>query len=307
MAFALNARMPRPNVTATQRAQTPQPMGWPKVAGQQRPTGQPFNPGVIDIRPGLPGGPPAGPGGIPAGPGGVPFGPGHPLWDGPPGIPQGMGGGRPMGGLMPMPSGGVQPGKSYRLGGIDGASFGGGFGASPSPYGQQYGGGGNPYGNSDFTVGTSIQPQGVYTPQATQTAMNQAIAGGQQTAYGTPQASMMGFAQNSPALASRNTYNAAQAIGASRGDAEAIRLGDRSANLQNILAGQTARATDVLGQLGNLGNYYNMNQGYGNQMLDMQQAYGNQMQNYGLGTAQNLLGGGGGGSFQNFLNALNWQ
>jgi len=159
------------------------------------------------------------------------------------------------------------------------------------------GGNNNPYAGNNITIGSQVNPTGVYTPQATQTAMNQAIAAGQQTAYGTPHSGMMGILGNSPTLASQNAYNAANAVAQGRANAESIRLGDRAANLQNILAGQVGRGTDILGQLGNLGNLNQMNQDYTNQMQNMQ-----------LGAFQNLLGGfGGGNSFQNFLDALYWQ
>ncbi len=174
-------------------------------------------------------------------------------------------------------------------------------------------------GASPLTIGSQIQPQGIYSNRDTQGAINQAIAQGQQTAYGVPQATMLGFAGNSPALLSRNVATGAGALGAALQNAEGIRLGDRQTNLQNILAGQVARGADVTGQLRNLAGFDEANRGaslgMGNQMIGAMgsmfggiqrrgmedigdQAWWN---NYGLQKQQANMG-----QLQSLMGALNW-
>ena len=129
-------------------------------------------------------------------------------------------------------------------------------------------------------INSQIQPQGIYNDRSTQAGINQALALGQQTAFGVPNATMQGFAGNSPTLQNRNMMNAAGALGDSSAAAEQIRLGDRAANQQNILAGQAARGIDVLGQFGNLGTFNRANQQFGTRM-------GGQL----IDAAQNRFGG----------------
>lgn len=116
------------------------------------------------------------------------------------------------------------------------------------------------------TVFSNIQPQGIFGPQATQGAVNQTMATGHQTAYGVPQITMQGFSGSSPALLSANAMHGAGALSNAISGAEGIRLGDRAANLQNILAGQTARGIDVMGQAGNLASMDALNRQFGTRM-----------------------------------------
>ena len=161
---------------------------------------------------------------------------------------------------QPPPSG-YQPPQYPSTGGFDpsqqlpGQTF--------QPFQQQPGG----FPSPEITSG--INPQPVFAPYQTQTAVNQAIASGQQAALTPGQNYLPGISQGSPALQSRNVVDQANALAGGSQQAEQIRLGDRMTNIQALLQGQQARAQDVLGQAGNRFGVSATNQQYGNQMANL--------------------------------------
>ncbi len=103
--------------------------------------------------------------------------------------------------------------------------------------------------NNTADIQTSITPQGIYSPQQTQEAKNQAVASQQQMAnlpwlqgrYARP-----GMSQASPGIASQ----ALPAYGAALAGAQQARVDipfqDTRADAANILAGQTAREGEAI-------------------------------------------------------------
>lgn len=118
-------------------------------------------------------------------------------------------------------------------------------------------------------ITSGIAPQSVFQPYQTQTAVNQAMASGQQAALTPGQNYLPGISQGSPALQSRGVVDQAGALAGGYQQAEQIRLGDRMTNIQALLQGQQTRAQDVLGQAGNRFGISATNQQYGNQMANL--------------------------------------
>ncbi len=162
---------------------------------------------------------------------------------------------------QPPPSG-YQPPQYPSTGGFDpsqqlpGQTF--------QPFQQQQPGG---FPSPEITSG--ITPQPVFAPYQTQTAVNQAMASGQQAALTPGQGYLPGISQGSPALQSRGVVDQANALASGYQQSEQIRLGDRMTNIQALLQGQQARAQDVLGQAGNRFGISATNQQYGNQMANL--------------------------------------
>ncbi len=118
-------------------------------------------------------------------------------------------------------------------------------------------------------ITSGINPQPVFAPYQTQTAVNQAMGSAQQAALTPGRGYLPGISQGSPALQSRNVVTQAGALAGGQQQAEQIRLGDRMTNVQALLQGQQARAQDVLGQAGNRFGISATNQQYGNQMANL--------------------------------------
>ncbi len=134
----------------------------------------------------------------------------------------------------------------------------------PVPFPQQQPGG---FPSPEITSG--INPQPVFQPYQTQTAVNQAMGSAQQAALTPGQGYLPGIGQGSPALQSRSVVDQAGELASGYQQAEQIRLGDRMTNVQALLQGQQARAQDVLGQAGNRFGVSATNQQYGNQMANL--------------------------------------
>lgn len=100
------------------------------------------------------------------------------------------------------------------------------------------------------TIQSQIAPAPIYSPAQTQAGVNQAMAFGHQAAFGVPGLSMPGMAASSPALQSRAAGAGASGLANALNQAEMLRLRDRAANVQNVLGGQLARGTGVLGRAG---------------------------------------------------------
>jgi hypothetical protein len=103
--------------------------------------------------------------------------------------------------------------------------------------------------NNIADIQTSITPQGVYSPQQTQEATNQAVASQQQMAnlpwlqgrYARP-----GMSQASPAIASRALPDYGAALAGAQQARVDIPFQDTRADAANILAGQTAREGEAI-------------------------------------------------------------
>jgi hypothetical protein len=112
------------------------------------------------------------------------------------------------------------------------------------------------------TVTSPIQPSPVYSPTQTQGAVNQAMAAGHQAAYSQPTYTLPGISQLSPGLLSRSLLDSAGSLADASSVAERLRMGDRMANAQQLLAQQLARITGTMGGARSLGDFRGIEQGF---------------------------------------------
>ena len=145
---------------------------------------------------------------------------------------------------------------------------------------------GQPGAGQQGMYGSVINPRPIYSPDQTAVAANQLLNQGMQSAYGSnPLHVEDGISTNSPAMQAQRAAYGARAIGQAEGNAEGLRVGDAAANAQNLLAGQTARAGDILGQGQNALNFASsrFNYGLGNASLLTNALMGFMPQGYGMG------------------------
>lgn len=116
------------------------------------------------------------------------------------------------------------------------------------------------------TINSGFNPAPLFSPQQTEIGAQQIQNQGIQSAfsagnrYGLP-----GFASYSPTVLSRAAADAGQSMAQAGAGAEQLRMGDRLANQQHLLAGQIGRVTDFLGQGTNAAAFDAINRNYSNQ------------------------------------------
>jgi hypothetical protein len=176
------------------------------------------------------------------------------------------------------------------------------FGQQPQQTGQQPG---------LTNINSGFNPTPLFSPQQTAIGAQQIQNQGIQSAFSAGnQFGLPGFASYSPTVLSRAGAAAGQSMAQAGAGAEQLRLGDRLANQQHLLAGQTGRVADFLGQGTNAARFDAINQNYSNQAaggmlgaIMAQQGGINQDLMTGLGD-RNWMAGMGLGTQQ--LGANNW-